>query len=77
MLGRHGYRVHPDDGRWIVLKEGETEPRASFGECAAAVAEASRLAAADEPSRVTVDDGNGKIIEERLFGADLAQELDT
>lgn len=75
MLGRHSYRVHPDDGRWIVLKEGEAGPRASFAECSEAFAEACRLAAADEPSRVTIDDGDGRITEEKLFGADLSQEL--
>jgi Uncharacterized protein conserved in bacteria (DUF2188) len=75
MLGRHSYRVHPSDAGWIVVKEGETQPRARFDGCDAAVAEACRLAAADEPSRVTVDDGEGRITEERLFGADLSQEL--
>ena len=75
MLGRHSYRVHPSDGHWIVRKEGEDEPRASFAECDEAFAEACRLAAADEPSRVTVDDGDGRITREKLFGADLSQEL--
>jgi len=75
MLGRHSYRVHPSDARWVVLKEGEAEPRARFDSRQAAVEEACRLAAADQPSRLTVDDGDGRILEERLFGADLAQEL--
>jgi len=34
------------------------------------------LADADKPSRVLVDDGDGVILEERLFGSDLAQEFD-
>ena len=75
MLGRHVYRVHPEAGRWTVSKEGEAEPR---GECASreeAVAEASRLADGDKPSKVTVDDGDGLIVEERLFGTDLSQEI--
>ena len=51
------------------------EPR---GECASreeAVAEASRLADGDKPSKVTVYDGDGLILEERLFGTDLSQEI--
>lgn len=75
MLGRHSYRVHPSGGGWVVLKEGEADPRARFDRCETAVAEACRLAASDQPSRVTVDDGDGRIIEERLFGEDLSQEL--
>jgi hypothetical protein len=75
MLGRHSYRVHPGDTGWIVLKEAETEPRGRFETSEAAFAEACRLASADEPSRVTVDDGDGRITEEKLFGADLSQEL--
>jgi hypothetical protein len=75
MLGRHSYRVHPSDAGWVVLKEGESEPRARFDAREAAFAEACRIAATDQPSRVTVDDGDGRLVEERLFGADLAQEL--
>ncbi len=29
----------------------------------------------DQPSKVTVDDGDGIILEERLFGSDLSQEI--
>jgi len=77
MLGRHVYRVHLGDGRWSVTKEGESEPRVTFGGREEALAEACRLAQADQPSRVSVDDGDGIIVEERLFGADLSQELDS
>jgi hypothetical protein len=76
MLGRHVYRVHPSGGRWTVTKDGESRSRGEFAGRAEALAEACRLADADQPSRVTVDDGDGAIIEERLFGTDLAQELD-
>ena len=75
MLGRHSYRVHPEQDRWVVRKEGEAEPCARCDSRESAFAEACRLAAADEPSRVTIDDGDGKILDEQLFGADLAQEL--
>lgn len=76
MLGRHVYRVHLGDGSWSVTKEGESEARGSFGRREEALAEACRLAQTDQPSRVTVDDGDGIIVEERLFGADLSRELD-
>lgn len=77
MLGRHVYRVDPvDDGQWTVTKEGESRPRAEFGDRNAAAAEACRLADRDQPSRVLIADGDGAILEERLFGRDLAQELD-
>jgi Uncharacterized protein conserved in bacteria (DUF2188) len=77
MLGRHVYRVHLGEGRWSVMKEGESEPRGAFGRREEALAEACRLAQADQPSRVSVDDGDGIIVEERLFGADLSEELDS
>ena len=76
MLGRHVYRVHLGDGSWSVTKEGEGHPRGTFGGREEAFAEACRLAQADQPSRVIVDDGDGVIVEERLFGADLGRELD-
>jgi hypothetical protein len=75
MLGRHVYRVHPAEGRWTVTKEGEGRPRAGFDAREEALSEACRLADADQPSKVTVDDGAGVIIEERLFGSDLSQEF--
>ena len=74
-LGRHVYRVHPAEGRWTVTKEGEEQPRSDYARREEALAEACRLAEADEPSRVTVDNGDGTILEERLFGSDLSQEL--
>jgi Uncharacterized protein conserved in bacteria (DUF2188) len=75
MLGRHVYRVHSEDGRWTVTKEGEAEPRGEFASREEALAAASRLAEGDKPSKVTVDDGDGVILEERLFGTDLSQEI--
>ena len=77
MLGRHVYRVHLEDGSWSVTKEGEAAARGTFPGRREALAEACRLAQADQPSRVTVDDGDGIIVEERLFGADVSQELDS
>jgi hypothetical protein len=75
MLGRHVYRVHPDNGKWAITKEGEGSSRAQCATQAEAVAAASKLADADQPSRVLVDNGDGLILEERLFGSDLSQEL--
>ncbi|MBV9824288.1 MAG: DUF2188 domain-containing protein [Alphaproteobacteria bacterium] len=75
MLGRHVYRVHLNEGHWVILKEGEPTPRGEYSRQDEAMAEACRLAETDHPSRVTVDNGDGIIIEERLFGSDLSQEL--
>jgi hypothetical protein len=77
MLGRHVYRVHFGDADWSVTKDGESDARSTFAGREEALAEACRLAQADQPSRVIVDDGDGIIVEERLFGADLSQELDS
>jgi len=77
MLGRHVYRVHPTDGRWTVTKEGDAAGPAEFRGREEAVAEASRRAEADQPSKVIVDDGAGIILEEHLFGSDLTQELNS
>lgn len=77
MLGRHVYRVHPAAGRWTITKEGEAQARGEFAGRDEAISEACRLADADQPSRVVVDDGDGVILEERLFGKDLSEELDT
>ncbi len=77
MLGRHIYRVQPDGGRWTVRKEGEIQPRGDFARRKEALTAACRLAEADQPSRVVVADGDGALVEERLFGRDLSQELDT
>jgi len=76
MLGRHVYRVHHEGGRWTVAKEGEARPVGEFADCEEALAEACKLADNDQPSRVVVDDGDGVILEERLFGSDLSRELD-
>lgn len=76
MLGRHVYRVHPAEPGWTITKEGETQPRGEFSGREEAIVAACRLADADKPSRVLVDDGDGVILEERLFGADLSQEFD-
>ena len=65
MLGRHVYRVHLADDRWAILKEGETTPRGTYARQEEALAEACRLADADQPSRVTVDNGDGIILDDR------------
>jgi len=75
MLGRHVYRVHPMEARWTVTKDGESQPRASFASREEALAEAQRLADANQPSKVTLDNGDGIILEEHLFGTDLSQEI--
>ena len=75
MLGRHVYRVRPIDGGWGVQKDGEAELRARFTGRGEAIAEAERLARSDEPAKIVVDEGNGTIAEERLFGLDLIDKL--
>ena len=74
-MGRHIYRVHPAEGRWTVTKEGESEPRTTFANRAEALAEARRLADADQPSKITLDNGDGLILEEHLLGRDLSEEI--
>ena len=76
MLGRHVYRVHPAAERWTVTKEGEGQPRSRFANRDEALAEARRLADADQPSKVTIDNGDGIILEEHLLGRDLSQEME-
>jgi Uncharacterized protein conserved in bacteria (DUF2188) len=75
MLGRHAYRVHSTAQGWTVTKEGESRPRPEFSEREKAIAEAVRLAGSDEPAKVTVDNGDGTITEEWLFGSDAVEEL--
>jgi hypothetical protein len=59
----------------MVTKEGEEHPRRGFPAREEAIAEAVRLAQSDEPAKVTVDDGDGTIAEEWLFGSDPVTEL--
>jgi Uncharacterized protein conserved in bacteria (DUF2188) len=75
MLGRHVYRVHLSEESWTVTKEGEDNPRGGFPGRDEAIAEAVRLAESDEPAKVTIDNGDGTIAEEWLFGTDPIEEL--
>ena len=75
MLGRHVYRVRPIERRWAVQKEGETRLRGPFPGRDEAIAEAERLAQSDEPAKVVIDNGDGTIAAERLFGLDLVDKL--
>jgi uncharacterized protein DUF2188 len=75
MLGRHVYRVHPSNQGWTVTKEGEDHPRAEFAGRGEAIADAVRLAQSDQPAKVTVDNGDGTLAEEWLFGSDPVAEL--
>lgn len=77
MLGRYVYRVHPAEARWTISKDGENHSRGDFGSREEALREACRLAEADQPSRVIVDNGDGVILDEQLFGSDLSEELDS
>ena len=75
MLGRHVYRVHPTEQGWTVMKEGEDHPRGGYPGREEAIAEAVRLAESDTPAKVTVDNGDGTLAEEWLFGSDPVAEL--
>ena len=75
MLGRHVYRVHAVEEGWIVTKEREDRPRAEFPDREKAISEAVRLAEADEPAKVTIENGDGTIANEWLFGTDPVEEL--
>jgi hypothetical protein len=77
MLGRHVYRVHQEEEHWTVIKEGDGAAPVEYGGRDEAVKEACRRAETDQPSRVIVDNGEGAILEEHLFGSDLSQELDS
>jgi hypothetical protein len=75
MLGRHVYRVSPTpEGGWSITKEGESAPRDARQTRDGAVTLACALAAADEPSRVVVDNTDGTLADERVFGADPITE---
>jgi hypothetical protein len=77
MLGRHVYRVAATDGgAWTVRKDGEEKARGERGGRSDAVALACELAQADEPSKVVVENGDGTVAEERVFGVDQGQLVD-
>jgi hypothetical protein len=75
MLGRHLYRVHPDGDEWMVTKDGEDRSRASFPSRAQAITEGIRLAQSDLPAKVRIDNIDGSIAEERLFGRDPSDDI--
>jgi len=77
MLGRHVYRVvSADGGPWKVKKDGEDEARGERGGRSEAIAFACELAAADEPSKVVIESGDGTVAEEHVFGVDQGQLVD-
>jgi hypothetical protein len=53
-----------------VRKEGEATDRGTRATREEATRYAEELAAADEPSKVTVENEGGTIAEERVFGVD-------
>jgi hypothetical protein len=77
MLGRHVYRVSPlKTGGWSVYKEGEATARGSRATREDATHYAWELATQDEPSKVIVEEADGVIAAERLFGVDVGLEPD-
>jgi hypothetical protein len=77
VLGRHVYRVTPlSEGGWSVEKEGEATARGNWPTRESATRQAWELAAADEPSKIVVEDPVGIIADERLFGSDTALDVE-
>jgi hypothetical protein len=74
MLGRRVYRVHRTAEEWTVTKEGENHPRSGFPRREQAIAEAVRLAGSDQPVKVTINNDDGTLAEELLFGADAVEQ---
>jgi hypothetical protein len=76
MLGRHVYRVlSPSDGRWIVTKEGEDKVLGARPTRDAATGLAYEFAAADQPSKVVVENPGGTLEDERVFGDDAGMKV--
>lgn len=75
MPGHHVYRVQPEGEEWTVTKEGEDRSRGNFDDREQAIAEAMRLARADQPAKVKIDNGDGSIAEERVVGHDSSDAL--
>ena len=73
MLGRHIYRVSRSSEGWVVRKDGEPDSRGERPTKEEAIALACSLAEKDEPSRVTVENADGTLFEERAFGVDRGQ----
>jgi hypothetical protein len=76
MLGRHVYRVtSPSDGKWVVAKEGEAGVLGSRPTRDAATALAYKLANADHPSKVVIENPDGTLEDERAFGDDPGMKV--
>ncbi len=67
MLGRHVYRVHPVEAGWVVAKEGEDHPRGEYSERERAISDVRRAG--------TIENGDGTIANQWLFGADPIEKL--
>ena len=80
MLGRHVYRVVPKaeggSGAWTVRKDGEDGERGKRRSRQEAVDLACQLASGDEPSKVVVENGDGTVAEEKVFGIDQGLLVD-
>jgi hypothetical protein len=76
MLGRHVYRVSaaPSAG-WQVCKDGEAETLGSRPSREQALRLARELATADEPSKIVVENPDGTIGDEEVFGVDQGLDV--
>jgi hypothetical protein len=55
-------------------KRGRNHPRSGFPRREQAIAEAVRLAGSDQPAKVTINNDDGTLAEELLFGADAVEQ---
>jgi hypothetical protein len=71
MLGRHVYEVTElPHGNWTLHESGQRVAVETFQDRDAAIVAAERLARAAQPSKIIVQNADGTVDHERLFGVD-------
>jgi hypothetical protein len=76
MLGRHVYRVvSPSHGTWVVTKEGEDRELGTRPSRDAAAELAYEFASADQPSKVVIENPDGTLEDEHVFGDDPGMKV--
>jgi hypothetical protein len=72
MPGRHVFEVTGlPDGSWALCESGKDAIGKSFADQAEALVHAERLARAAQPSKIIVENADGTIDHERVFGTDV------
>lgn len=76
MLGRHVYRVtSPSEGKWAVTKDGEANTLGTRPDREAATELAYEFATADQPSKVIIENPDGTLEGEQVFGNDPGMKV--